>query len=65
MVFSFSRFTVTLAVFDPCLLDVLVWIQAFSKGNHSAIHLGLFHTLELMSGKVTCGDEEEGNKGAD
>ncbi|XP_036000577.1 golgin subfamily A member 1 isoform X4 [Fundulus heteroclitus] len=29
--------------------DVLVWIQAFSKGNHPAFHLRLFHSLELIS----------------
>lgn len=31
-----------------CFLDVLVWVQTFSKGDHSTVGLKRLHTLELM-----------------
>lgn len=31
-----------------CVLDVLVWIQTFSKGDHPTVGLRRLHTLELM-----------------
>lgn len=36
-----------------CAVDVLVWIQALSKGYRPAFHLRRFHQLELMSSRKT------------
>lgn len=39
-----------------CLLDVLVWIQAVTKGNHPAFHLRRSYALELMGSRASWGD---------
>lgn len=34
-----------------CILDVLVWLQTFSKGDHPTVGLRRLHTLELMTAR--------------